>query len=243
MSIQQKVERSIARMKAGRIITYRDFEKLAPDSPDALPKVFQRLVERGTLVREKPGVFYKPRKTLFGVLRPSEDEILKLLLVGNDSYSGYLSGQDVFLKFRMSTQVPAVVTIASTGRPASTTLGRLRVRYVRCLVPSFRRDAIEKLQLLDCLRFMKSAQDTSPDIIARRTLEILAGWDAVALRQLCNLSLRYPPSTRSLLGALLELLSHESLSARLKASLNPRTRYRLGVSAGVVPNRDAWRIA
>lgn len=242
MSLQKQVEQKVARMKPGQVITYRDFSDLPTSSPYSLPKIFQRLIEKGILVREKSGTFYKPRKTIFGNLRPSEEKFLEFMLIEKDRYCGYISGQDVFLKFKMSTQVPSITTIATEFPTKKTTIGNLRIRYVRNLVPTFRKSDIEKLQLLDSIRFIKKALDASPDNITTRVFEIISMWETIPLRQLCNLAQNYPPATKVLLGAILENIKQPDLAASLKAKLNPSTSYQLGISESVLPNKKAWRI-
>ena len=46
------------------------------------------------------------------------------------------------------------------------------------------------------------------------------------MKELVRLSLKYPPSTRALLGAMLNEINEESTKS-LKASLNPITKYKV----------------
>lgn len=54
--------------------------------------------------------------------------------------------------------------------------------------------------------------------------------------------MKYPPSTRALLGALLDEPVGGELSVRLVESLNPLTTYCIPDAGRVLKNADVWRI-
>jgi len=242
MSIQQIVESRVSRMKSGRLVTYSDFKDESRTSPQALAKAFQRLVDRGELERHSKGVFYKPKQTRFGKLRPSDSEVLRNLMTADGKFHGYVSGQDVFRLFQMSTQIPSTKTIAIDSAKRRTSLTSFNVRFVQSYVSSFAKEDIVKLQLLDALRFIKKAMDTNPDVIVSKFIEIISNWSERDVRQLVRFGLKYPPSTRALLGAISEQVGYDKYVDIIRGSLNPSTSYTIGLSSGVLPLKANWRI-
>ena len=53
---------------------------LVADKIIAAAKAIERLIAKGVAKRVSNGVFYKPKKSVFGELKPSEDELLKQYL-------------------------------------------------------------------------------------------------------------------------------------------------------------------
>ena len=98
------------------------------------------------------------------------------------------------------------------------------------------------LQWLEVLRELRRIPDARPD-------EVLPGCsakskasprrapppDGAGRRQA-------PPRARAVLGALLELQADKKGAASLRATLNPLTTYRLGLSAEALPNALEWNI-
>jgi hypothetical protein len=56
------------------------------------------------------------------------------------------------------------------------------------------------------------------------------------------LSQKYPPSTKALIGALLDELGKESMTGTLQKSLNPITKYNLSGADKVISSTEKWNI-
>jgi len=80
MRIIQNIKMQISKLADGTTFKY---EQLAvePQEYIAAAKVIERLISTGVINRISTGMFYKPRNTVFGELKPNEDEILKPLLI------------------------------------------------------------------------------------------------------------------------------------------------------------------
>ena len=61
-------------------------------------------------------------------------------------------------------------------------------------------------------------------------------------KELIRLTLKYPPSTRALLGALLDELQQKAITFTLKESLNPITKYELSNANEVLSKSSDWNI-
>ena len=79
MKVSDIVINRINRFRTGYVFTYKDFD-LSVDKIEALKKSLSRLVAAGKIIRLSKGQFYKPEQTEFGVLRPTEYQIVKDLL-------------------------------------------------------------------------------------------------------------------------------------------------------------------
>ncbi len=240
MTTYEQIKRKVARLTSGRFITYDDFKEFNRKSPQALAKALQRLVEEGLLVRQQKGVFFKMKKTRFGDLDPTDNKLVNNLLIKNGKYKGYLSGLSVYLLFRISTQVPNTTTIATPDSKKN--IKNKNIKYIKSYVNKINNDNIIYLQMLDALRFIKKAQDTTPDKIISRMAEIINQLEAKEINQLTRYALHYRPSTRALLGAIIEEQGYKQLASALKETLNPNSNYLINISDDILPNKYDWRI-
>ena len=69
MVISEDIKNKISDTPDGVVLTIGDFNVDMPYQ-GALVKALNRLVNQGTLQRLSKGKYYKPRKTIFGTLKP-----------------------------------------------------------------------------------------------------------------------------------------------------------------------------
>jgi chaperone required for assembly of F1-ATPase len=80
------------------------------------------------------------------------------------------------------------------------------------------------------------------DISCIRFQDMLRQLDPKQIKMICKLSLKYPPSTRALLGALLEQTNISFDQDEIKHTLNPITRYRFTGIDKVLSNYKSWNL-
>ena len=165
MQISAQIKNYIESLPLGKIITYKDFGELRENKPQALAKALERLVKKNVLIRQAKGAFYRPKDTMFGPVSPSDDEIISFLTCKGDRITGILTGQSVYLKLQIATQIPNILTIASITPKKKQTIGKLQIQFVRSYISSIEKSDVPLLQLLEALRFIKKAQDCTPDEI------------------------------------------------------------------------------
>ena len=85
LSINEKVVLKIKRILEGEIFTYKDFSFL--ENENAVALALSRLVKKGLIKRIAKGMYYKPKVSKYGVLKPNENEILKKILKKKKSIS------------------------------------------------------------------------------------------------------------------------------------------------------------
>ena len=76
MLIADQIKEKLSSIPDGFVLTLKDF-KVEPQHEVALVKSLSRLVAKGELKKLSKGRYYKPRKTMFGILKPSASEIAK----------------------------------------------------------------------------------------------------------------------------------------------------------------------
>lgn len=233
--IANTLQRQVAALPEGQLLPLQ----LEGQSELAYFKALSRLVQSGKLVRLEKGKYYKPKTTRFGTIRPSESEILKALTKKNGKTIGYLTGNALYNRWGLTTQVPGILTIARRTRLPEKELSGYKIKFaVRPF--AFKESDIPMMQILDALTDIQKIPDTSPEKILPILLEKIRNLQPLQLSGMMKLALEYPPSTRALLGALLEIYLPAEPTDILRKSLNPLTRYRLKGIETVLPNKAKW---
>ena len=62
----------------------------------SIAKAIERLIDKGIIKRVSTGVFYKPKQTLLGELKPNEQELLKPCLFQNKKWIAYITGNSLY---------------------------------------------------------------------------------------------------------------------------------------------------
>ena len=240
MQAASQIKNYIESVPAGKIITYQDFTAMQEVKPQALAKALERLVKQKVLIRQTKGIFYRPKQTIFGPIRPSDAEIISFLTRKGDRITGILTGQSIYLKLQISTQVPNVLTIATVIPRKKQTRGKLQVQFVRSYVASIEKDDVPLLQLLEALRFIKKAQGCTPDevvVVLEKDIRKLSQKD---LQKLADFAKAYPPMVRAICGCLFEGVQKPELAYALRTTLNPLTKFHVNISERILTNKNSW---
>ena len=195
MTVMGKVREKVNQIDDGELFTYDDVELLHMDSY-ALSKALSRLVNNGTIERLRKGVFYKPRKTKFGKLKPTEKQILELVLSNKVDSSGYITGLVVYNNLGLTTQIPNEVEIATPNPKKAEKIGKLKIRYVKGIAPKLESD-IEKLQILDTLKNFNRIPDRNDELFVKLLKEKIKNLSDEELSRLFDLSEKYNPRNQS----------------------------------------------
>ena len=86
MVIGNEVKKKIADTPDGIILTIGDFN-VPMQYQGALVKALNRLTNQGTLQRLSKGKYYKPRKTIFGTLKPVPEKSRRISWKRMESWS------------------------------------------------------------------------------------------------------------------------------------------------------------
>ncbi len=240
MSVAQSIHNSIQAIPAGRLFSYQELPEYS-ESPTAVIKAINRMVDSDMLKRLSKGLFYLPQKGLLGLRKPSDNEIIRSVLYKNGELQGYITGLSLYNKLGLTTQIPKTVTIASKGARQEKDFGTIRLKIISARAP-IEENNVMLLQYLDVLKDIKNI----PDCSVEQALSIIAGTIAKLTinkkKQLIDLAIEYyGPQVRALLGLILSNLGGVNTQP-LMCSLNPTTVYQLNLNNTEWPEASKWNI-
>lgn len=240
MNITTSIKTKVARIDAGEVFTY-DTLTIPQTEFSAAAKALSRLVANGEIKRYKNGMYYKPKQTPFGELKPREGELLKSYLFENNRQIAYITGVRLYNQFGLTTQVPNVVRLASMDKVIKAKIGNLTIKPAKSYVPVTKKN-VPLLQLLDVMKDFKNIPDMDKKrgiAFLKEKIEKLSYEDK---DKLTNFGKAYPPKVRALLGAILEILSLDELSKSLKETINYLSSYEFGIPERTLPTISNWNI-
>jgi len=89
------IEQTVNSFRSDYVFTYRDLG-LPPESSANVIRKLNRMADSGVIQRLSKGRFYKPKQTMFGSLKPSQEEVVKDFLEKDGQIIGYLTGNSIF---------------------------------------------------------------------------------------------------------------------------------------------------
>jgi len=210
--------RSRVRRGGERFWRHTDFADLPPA---AVSQALSRLARGGELQRASKGLYYRSRPTVVGSSRPAPDAVTALSSASRLHPAGLTAAS--YLGF--TTQNPARPEYASSAAAAPSALADAHVRTRR---PRNRENLSERESaLLELLRDRARTSDLGAEGTCARLLDMLG--DPRTFARLTKAAADEPPRVRAMLGAAGEQLGmDERLLSRLRASLNPLSRYDFG---------------
>ena len=239
MKVAEKIERSINRVKEGTTFNYQQFG-IDQSEYTAAAKAIERLIKKGIIKRVSTGVFYKPKQSVFGELKPREEELLKPYLFQDGKRIAYITGGSLYNRMGLTTQVPKTIKVASKVKRVTTKIGKTQVKPVKSYV-DVTNENYSLLEILDALKDFKLIPDLDKRIalaLLRNKIEKLS---EINRSKMIRYALKYPPRATALLGAILELSKKYDLES-LKTNLNPLTSYKLGIKEEILPTAPKWNI-
>lgn len=238
MIIGKDVKEKIGTTPEGVILTIGDFDVL-PQYQGSLVKSLNRLVERGTLKRLSKGKYYKPRKTVFGTLKPAPEEITKDFMEKNGKIIGYITGNSAFASMGLTTQITSSLMIGTNIYRRPLERGGYNISFLLQRNP-ITEEHIPLLRILDAIKLIRDIPATNPDAIIGQLGCMIKGLDKDRQTLLLTLAENYTPYVRALLGATMELNNLDT--GNLMYSLNGTTSYKLPITEAALPNKQNWNI-
>ena len=226
--VRQRIERG-----GERLWWFEDFSAL-PFS--AVAQALSRLAREGTIERLSKGVYYRNRETAFGKSRPNPAAIRSLASQRKTLFPSGIAAANLL---GFTTQMPKQTEIATTALSLPRKLvgndTRIHTRRPEAWASLTETEAA----LLDFLRQGGKFNELSREDTISKLLTLLS--EKGRLNRLLKVADSEPPRVRAMLGTLGEQLgtSRRTLQ-RLRASLNPFSRFDFGVLAAL-PNAGAWQ--
>ena len=237
MKVAERIERKINRMQEGTTFKY---QQLGIDQFEysAAAKAIERLIKKGIIKRVSTGVFYKPKQSAFGELRPREEELLKPYLFQDGKRIAYITGGSLYNRMGLTTQVPKTIKVASKVKRVTTKIGKTQVKPVKSYV-DVTNENYYLLEILDALKDFKSIPDLDKKSAITLLKNEIGKLSENDLSKMIRYALKYPPRATALLGAILELSKKKKGLESLKTNL---TTYKLGIKKETLPTAPEWNI-
>lgn len=238
MKSTEIITRRIEAIGNGVIFGYADLD-LPAEMQTATAKAISRMVAEGVLRKVGKGKFYKPVISRLGEMPPMIEELTKDLLFKDGKRIGYITGILAFSQMGLTTQISSKIVIgaAQYRRPLK------RAGYeISFLVQNneITDNSILLLRMLDALKYLKSIPAALPDEIISNIQGQIKIMSEDKRNSLITYAMKYTPSVRALLGAILDNLGYNC--NELKESLNPFSKYAVGISENMLPTKSNWNI-
>ena len=231
---------TIDRLPKGYIFTYAGFTNEV-NNKEAIIKALNRMAVAGKIAKLSKGKFYKPENTVFGALEPNQYQVVKDLLEEDGKTIGYLTGYSIYNRLGLTTQVSNTIQIGKNVVRSKFKRERYTISFIK-QKNTITKENVSFLQLLDAIRYIKKIPDASITFACTRFLSILKDMTDKDITTFVRLAQKYPPSTKALIGALLDELGKESMTGTLQKSLNPITKYNLSGADKVISSTEKWNI-
>ena len=231
---------TIDRLPKGYVFTYKDFITEV-NGKEAIIKALNRMAASEKITKLSKGRFYKPEQTVFGELQPSQYQIVKDILESNGKIVGYLTGYSIYNQLGLTRQVSNTIQIGKNEIRPTFTRERYTISFIK-QKNTINKENIPLLQILDAIRYIKKIPDATISASCKRFLTILKSLKEDEIKTMVRLAKKYPPSTRALLGAMLEEINVNLYSENLKQNLNPITKYNIKGVSEILSNTQNWNI-
>lgn len=241
MSIAASINRAVERFEPGRVFGYSDLAPHYQEAPGAVARALSRLAQENKVTRIAKGRYYKPKRGLLGTLKPTDNELLRDTLYRAGRLRGYVTGPALYNRLGLTAQIPKTVTVAFDGARQEKDFGTIRIKTIPARAP-IRKGDVPLLQYLDVLRDVKNVPDANPGDVLAAIAERFATLSGADVNRLQKLALSYyNAGTRALLGLLLTR-NGQGIDPKLRGSLNPLTRFRVGLDADTWRDKADWHI-
>ena len=178
---------------------------------------------------------------MLGDIPVSDEERLRDVLYRNGRRSGYITGPALYNRLGLTTQIPKTITIATNRAAQTKDFGTIRIKMAPRRAP-IGDSTVSLLEILDVLRDAKNVPAAGVGRVIDALAECLMDLKPAERQTLQRLALDYyNAGARALLGMLLTRCKRE-VSPALRASINPTTRFNLGIDPEDWPEARAWNI-
>ena len=241
MKISEKIKKIMDEIKPGNTFTYQQLS-LNKDEYIAGTKAIERFIKKGIIKRVSTGIFYIPKKSVFGELKPREEEFIKPYLLNKKGERiAYITGTSLYNKMGLTTQIPRIFKIASRDKRIYISTENIKATAVKSYV-----DVTDQnyylLQLLDALKDFKKIPNLNITSALIILINKISGLKKGEINKLIKYAIYYPPRVIAFLGALLEKINASINLNLLRENLNPLTNYKIGIDNKILSTSEKWGI-
>lgn len=236
INISKAIREKISGIEPGTIFGLKDLLPL--ENPQAVTLELSRLSKKGAIERLTKGKYFVPKASRFGKLRPSEWQILDQVIKEN---GGYFAGLVALNRIGVTTQIPSQVTIRGARSTRQLKIGNLTINIYRQGNRGATYQQSTLTDIIEAARLIKKTPDGNAQLTLDKISTYLKSLKIEEREKIKELLLNERPYVRALLGALMEN-AEISQAQEVKATLNPLTTYKIGISKALLPNKESWGI-
>lgn len=240
MTLASQLQSKINKLPEGKTFGYADLH-IAKNEYQTAAKALERFQAKGIIKKLSKGVFYKPEQTVFGELKPDYRELLRPYLFENGKRIAYETGYSLYNRMGLTTQMAFRIKIASRSKRISINRGSLKADAVKSYTDVTEAN-YELLGFLDAIKDIKRIPDCSVSQAVKILSSKISKLNEKQISDLVKYALLYPTRVRALTGAMFENLNIQTNSEKLKQSLNPFTKVKLGLKETELSSIKNWNI-
>jgi len=133
-SISKIIRERISHIEIGKLFTINDFADLNNDN--LVTRTLSRLQNEGAIVRVATGIYVSPKKTQFGILYPTIDQIAQKI-AERDKAQIMPTGDTALNILGLSTQVPMNAVYITNGAKRKVKVGERNIIFKNVIQKNF----------------------------------------------------------------------------------------------------------
>lgn len=133
-SVSKKIRERISLFEKGKLFSINDFEDLNNDN--LVMRTLSRLQHEGVIVRVATGIYMNPKKTQFGILYPTIDQIAHKI-AERDRAQIMPTGDTALNILGFSTQVPMNAVYVTNGAKRKVKVGERNIVFKNVVQKNF----------------------------------------------------------------------------------------------------------
>lgn len=214
------VRNALAEFEANELIIASKLykEKLSGQITEAAYyKTLQRMCESGELVKIAKGTYHLPKVSKYGIVPPSEKEIVTAF---TENKTGTVIGYSLYNALNLTTQIPKTITVMSSALEGLTKSIRNVIVYQVPL--EFSKEITSMIHGLEVLQNFNSIQDINYSAFLKFSEELALSYNPEIFEEIVNTK-TYKKSTISFLY---EILNYYNVQNNLNKYLSALSEYK-----------------
>lgn len=180
-------------------------------------KTLQRMCESGELVKIAKGIYHLPKKTKYGIVPPSEKEIITAF---TENETGTVVGYSLYNELNLTTQIPKTITVMSSAIEGYTK--SIRNVVVLQMPLKFSEKTVNIVRGMEILQNFNSIQDINYPAFLKYTKKLATDFDVEAFNETVKTKV-YKKSTISFMR---EILNYYHVENNLNEYLSALSKYK-----------------
>lgn len=214
------VENALANYRENELIfaskLYR--EKLSDQIGEAAYyKTLERMCKAGDLVKIAKGTYHLPKRNKYGIVPPSEEEIISAF---TENETGTVIGYSLYNALNLTTQISKTVNVMSSALEGFTKSIRNVIIHQMPLV--FSEEVKNMVHILDVLQNFTAIQDINYSAFLKFTEKLASAYDSESFMKVISIG-SYKKSTISFLH---EILNFYGVQNDLSRHLSTLSEYK-----------------